>query len=284
MNSEDDGLSKTNLVRLCDLIYSESGINLTPDKKVMLEMRLKRRLRDLSMDSYAEYCDYLFGGHHQQEEVVHFIDVVTTNKTDFFREPDHFDLLVKRVLPEFRNSSEAGREFRVWSAGCSTGEEPYTLAMVLAKYAEFNTGFKFKVLATDISNTVLAKAQKGVFASEVVRPIAEDLRRKFLMRSRDPASKQVRVVPELRQAIEFRRLNLMEDFGLSELMDAIFCRNVIIYFDRATQERLLLKFSRQLVRGGYMFMGHSEALHNMDIGLEAVAPALYRNPDERFRS
>ena len=283
MSPRSDSLTNSDLGRLCDLVYAESGIKLTLDKKVMLEMRLNRRLRDLDLGSYAEYCDYLFAGHHQKEEVVHLIDVVTTNKTDFFRESAHFEILVNRVLAEHEAGAEGGREFRVWSAGCSTGEEPYTLAMVLDHYAVSHAGFRFKILATDISNTVLAKATKGVFSSEVVRPVPADLRRKYFMRSRDPSSNQLRVVPELRQAIEFRRLNLMEDFRLDEPMDAIFCRNVIIYFDRPTQERLLEKLSRQLVSGGYMFMGHSEALHNMDIPLVPVAPALYRKANDGTR-
>jgi chemotaxis protein methyltransferase CheR len=281
MSPRSDSLSNADLGRLCELIYAESGIKLTPDKRVMLEMRLKRRLQELEIGSYREYCDFLFAGQHQDQEIVHLIDVVTTNKTDFFREGGHFEVLAKMVLPEYRTSSDAGREFRVWSAGCSTGEEPYTLAMVLQEFGESNPGFRFKILATDISNTVLAKAEKGVFGSEVIQPVPTDLRRKYFMRSRDPNLKSVRVVPELRSAIEFRRLNLMEEFGLNELMDAIFCRNVIIYFDRATQESLLKRMSRQLVPGGYMFMGHSEALHNMDIALTAVAPALYRKANDR---
>ncbi len=283
MSPRSDSLTNADLGRLCDLIYTESGIKLSPDKKVMLEMRLNRRLRDLNVGSYAEYCDYLFGGHHQEQEIIHLIDVVTTNKTDFFREGTHFEILVNTVLPEFEANSPSGRDFRVWSAGCSTGEEPYTLAMVLDNYATAHAGFTYKVLATDISNTVLEKASAGVFASEVVRPVPSDLRRKYFMRSRDPNSNQLRVVPELRKSVEFRRLNLMEDFRLPEPMDAIFCRNVIIYFDRPTQERLLTKLSGQLVRGGYMFMGHSEALHNMDIPLVLVAPALYRRSNDRTR-
>ena len=157
----------------------------------------------------------------------------------------------------------------MWSAGCSTGEEPYTLAMVLQEFGESNPGFRFKILATDISNTVLAKAEKGVFGSEVIQPVPTDLRRKYFMRSRDPNLKSVRVVPELRSSIEFRRLNLMEEFGLNELMDAIFCRNVIIYFDRATQDGSFSeRLSRQLVGGGYMFVWATRrALHHMDIAL-----------------
>ena len=280
MSMRADSVSQSDLGQLCELIYSECGIKLSLDKQVMIEGRLKRRLRELDIETYAEYCRFLFSSirshKDRQEEIGHLIDVMTTNKTDFFRESAHFDYLVDKALPTLAAEGGGGRELRFWSAGCSTGEEPYTLAMVLDRYAESHPGFKFKVLATDISNTVLAKAKMGVFTSEVVQPVATDYRRKYFMRSRDPSSNQLRIVPELRQFIEFRWLNLMEDFGMSERMDGIFCRNVIIYFDRPTQERLLAKFSQQLVTGGFMFVGHSETLHDMDLPLVPVAPALYR--------
>ena len=281
MTRETDSLSARDLNRLCKLIYDQCGINLNAEKRVMLEGRLKRRIVELKLSSYHEYCEYLFDGHgHDAEEMVQLIDAVTTNKTDFFREKPHFDLLVSQVLPELAARGK-NRELLIWSAGCSTGEEPYTLAIVLTEYARAHAGFRFRILATDISTAVLAKAKLGVFTSEVVSPVPLDLRRKYFMQSRNRESNQLRVVPELRDTIEFRRLNLMEDFGMSELADAIFCRNVIIYFDRPTQEQLFRKFSRQLVDGGYMFVGHSENLHHMDVPLVPVAPALYRKADGR---
>jgi chemotaxis protein methyltransferase CheR len=165
----------------------------------------------------------------------------------------------------------------LWSAGCSTGEEPYTLAIVLSEYAKTHPGFRFKILGTDISTTVLARAAVGVYSSEVVQAVNPVLRRKYFMRSRDPLSGEERAVPELRHAVEFRRLNFMDaDYGITEKVDAIFCRNVIIYFDRPTQERILLNLSHCLVPGGYMFVGHAESLHDMNLPLISVAPALYR--------
>jgi chemotaxis protein methyltransferase CheR len=174
-------------------------------------------------------------------------------------------------------NDRSGRQFLVWSAGCSTGEEPYTLAIVLSEYALTHPNFRFRILATDISTTVLAKAEMGVYSNDVVSPVSAALQRKYFMRGRDPACDRVRVVPELRSLVEFRRLNFMDsDYGISERADAIFCRNVIIYFDRPTQERILSKLSYQLVPGGYMFVGHAETLHDMDLPLVPVAPALYR--------
>jgi chemotaxis protein methyltransferase CheR len=276
MSIHDETLSGRDFNRLSAFIYQEAGIRLGPEKRTMLEARLKRRLRSLNVDSYSRYCEYLFTPEGRQEEIVAFLDVVTTNKTDFFREPGHFTFLASQALPEMAARAE-GRPLLVWSAGCSSGEEPYTLAMVLSEYAETHPGFRFRIRATDISTQVLEKAQLGIYTTESVEPVAPALRKKYLMRSRERGSNQVRVVPELRQVVEFRRLNFMDaDYGLAEPADAIFCRNVIIYFDRATQEAILGKLARQLVPQGYLFIGHSEALHDMHLPLTAIGPALYR--------
>jgi chemotaxis protein methyltransferase CheR len=282
MASHEEMISNTDFGRLRRLIYEQSGINLTSDKKTMLELRIKRRLRALNLNSYAQYCEYLFAHQGQKQEIVHLIDVVTTNKTDFFREPGHFEVLVQKSIPDVVAGNESGRQLLVWSAACSTGEEPYTLAMVLNDYALAHPGFRFRVLATDISTAVLAKAKLGVYSDEVVRPVPPDMRRKYFMRSRDPDSKVLRVVPELRQLVEFRRLNFMEtDFGLSEKAHIIFCRNALIYFDRPTQEKILQKLTCHLVPAGYLFVGHAETLHDMNIPVAPVAPALYRKTDAR---
>lgn len=277
MSDREESISNADFRRLCGLIYEQSGINLNADKKTMLELRIKRRVRSLHLESFAQYCDYLFSPQGHKDEIVHLLDVVSTNKTDFFREPDHFEYLAQKAVPELMARNESARPLLVWSAGCSTGEEPYTLAMVLSECKGAYPGLRFSVLATDISTTVLAKASQGIFNSDVVRPVPADLQRKYFMRSRDRQSKVMRVVPELRQLIEFRRLNFMDaDFGLPQKVDAFFCRNVIIYFDRPTQERILQKLCNQLLPGGYAFVGHSETLHDMDVPLVPVAPSLYR--------
>ncbi len=276
----EEKLSNADFQRLRQLIYEQSGINLNADKRTMLELRIKRRLRSLNQGSFDEYCSYLFGVQGLQQEIVHLIDVVSTNKTDFFREPEHFEFLMQRAVPERAARSPNGRPWLVWSAGCSTGEEPYTLAMLLQTWAEEHPGFRFKVLATDISTTVLAKAEKGIFSREVVRPVPVTMQKKYFLRSRDRSSNLLRVAPELRRQVEFRRLNFMDaDFGLSEKVEAIFCRNVMIYFDRPTQERIAQKLARHLLPGGYLFVGHSETLHDLDVPLSVVAPALYRKKE-----
>ena len=282
MKNRADTLSTHDLNRLCSLIHKEAGISITAEKKIMLEGRLKRRMTALKLQSFGDYCKYLFDGTgHDSAEIVHLIDAVSTNKTDFYREKEHFDLLTTKILPELTAGDRYGHELLIWSAGCSTGEEPYTLAIVLSEYARAHPGFRFRVLATDISTAVLAKAEMGIFTADVVKPVPTEQRRKYFMRSRNREANLMRVVPELRELVEFRRLNLMEEFRMSEVADAIFCRNVIIYFDRPTQEKLFRKFAHQLVDGGYIFVGHSESLHHMNLPLVPVAPALYRKTNGR---
>lgn len=281
MSAHDESISARDYTRLCGLIYREAGINLGAEKKIMLEARIKRRLKALGLDSYSRYCDFLFGSQGMKEELGPLIDVVTTNKTDFFREPGHFGFLTDKALPEWA-AEHVGKQFLIWSAGCSTGEEPYTLAMVLSEYAAAHVGFRFRILATDICTTVLEKAERGVYSAEAAAPVPATLKRKYFLRSRDAASGRVRVAPELRQLVEFRRLNFMDaSYGLSEKVDAIFCRNVIIYFDRATQEGILKKLTQNLLPRGYLYVGHAEALHDMHLPLEPVGPALYRRIDGR---
>jgi chemotaxis protein methyltransferase CheR len=278
MSIHDESISARDYARLCELIYREAGIALGTEKKIMLEARLKRRLKALELASYREYCAMLFSRDRPTDELLHLIDAVTTNKTDFFREPRHFDFLTTRALPDLIARNRPGQPLLVWSAGCSSGEEPYTLAMVLSEYADTHPGFRFRIMATDISTTVLARADRGVYTDEVVAPVPAALKRKYFLRDRD--SGLVRVTPELRRLVEFRRLNFMDaDYGIEEKADAIFCRNVIIYFDRPTQERILGRLASCLAPQGYMFVGHSETLHDMNLPLAPVAPALYRRVD-----
>jgi chemotaxis protein methyltransferase CheR len=282
MRDSDQTISNADMGRLRDLIHDESGINLSAEKKTMLELRLRPRLRNLAMNSYREYCDYVFSNRGQQDEIEPLLDAVSTNKTDFFREPDHFEYLTRKALPELMRSSPGRRSLLIWSAGCSSGEEPYTLLMVLSEYADMHPGFRFQVLATDLCTTVLEKASVAVFSTEAVAPVPAELHRKYFLRSREATSKQMRIVPELRSLVEFRRLNFMDaDYGLKEKMDFIFCRNVIIYFDRVTQEQILRKLVHNLAPGGTIFLGHSETLSGLDLPLVSVGHSTYRKPHDR---
>jgi len=276
-------LSDRDFNRLSEFIQAECGIKMPPAKKVMLQARLQKRLRALGIPSMREYCNYLFSPTGLENELIHMIDVVTTNKTDFFREPRHFEYLVQAVLPELMKREGAGvsRRLMIWSAGCSTGEEPYTLSMILQDFADKHDELKFNflILATDISTRVLDIAKRAVYDCEKIIPVPENMKRNYLLRGKNAKRGLVRIVPHLREMVKFRRLNFLEDnYGMRESMDIIFCRNVIIYFDRETQGKILNRFIRHLSPGGYIFVGHSETLHGLDVPLEAVAPTVYRKP------
>ncbi len=267
-------LSDAEFVRLKEFIYSGYGIKITDVKRTMLEVRLRKRLRALGFSTFAQYCDHLFSPTGISNEVTHMINQVTTNKTDFFRESSHFDYLTNRVLPEFACSRNA---ISIWSAGCSTGEEPYTLAMVMEEYRATHSGPDYMILATDISTDVLEKAKLAIYPEERITPIDPLLRKKYLLRGKRAKEGLYRITPGLRTHVRFRQLNFMDgDFGFREKIDIIFCRNVVIYFDKSTQERLLNHFCRYLHPDGYIFMGHSETILGMDVPLVGVAPTVYK--------
>lgn len=288
-NSRRDAMQNTDVLdklsmpykefrRLGELIQNVSGIKVPDPKKTMIESRLQKRLKRLGIQSMQEYLDYLFSPAGMQNELINMIDEVTTNKTDFFREPAHFEFLAKHALLETvkAHSEEVHKKLTIWSAGCSSGEEPYTLAMVISELA-LQHRFSFLILATDISKSMLDKAALAIYDEERIAPVPMELQRKYLLKGKDRAQKRFRVVPELRKLVKFRLLNFMDgDFGFREPMDIIFCRNVIIYFDKKTQEELLQKFCNCLVSKGYIFVGHSETLFGMDLPLVQVAPTIYR--------
>jgi chemotaxis protein methyltransferase CheR len=273
-------MSEKEFALLSEFIQSSCGIQLPPIKKTMLEGRLRKRLQALGIESFGKYCQYLFRYDDAalEAEYIHLIDAVTTNKTDFFREPDHFDYLTLSVLPELVESGLGMQDkLNVWSAGCSTGEEPYTLAMVLSEFAERHPGFAFSILATDISTEVLKKARSGIYDHQKVAPIPMVLRRKYLLRSKDKARGQVRIAPAIRANVRFARLNFMEErYALQEPIGIVFCRNVIIYFDRTTQEQILRRILHHVRPAGYLFMGHAESLLGMNLPLVQTAPTVYR--------
>jgi len=265
--------------RFSSFIFDNVGIKMPPTKKTMLEARLQKRLKALGIGSFEEYGDFVFSQEGSASELVHLIDVVTTNKTDFFREPAHFDFMVKTALPGIlQERGDVLRDpVRIWSAGCSTGEEPYTLAMVLSEFAVGRPDFRVAITASDICTQVLQTAKTAIYPEDRTDPIPLNLKKKYLMRSRDKSKSLVRISPKARSLVSFRRINFMDDeLGISEKMDIIFCRNVVIYFDKPTQQTLMRKFHRQLRPGGYLFIGHSETLSGLDVDFKAVASTVYR--------
>ncbi len=266
--------------RLSRFIYTHCGIKMPLVKKTMLEARLQKRLRLKGIKTFREYCNILFDSPEGSDELVHMINAVTTNKTDFFREPVHFSFLSETVFPEYMNSNgrQARQPFTVWSAGCSSGEEPYTLAIVMNEFAGQNPGFNFTIMATDISTRVLDKAKAGIYEEHQISMIPLPLKQKYFLRSKDRRKQLVRVISQLRSLITFQQLNLMDEkYLLREgSIDAVFCRNVIIYFDRDTQYALLKRLCRYIRNDGYLFLGHSETVHGFDLPLVRMASTIYR--------
>ncbi len=279
-SSAPPGLSPATLRRFLNFITVELGIKMSDAKLPMIQSRLQRRLRVLGLNTLDEYEAHLFDSPQGEAERIHFINAITTNKTDFFREPQHFDYLVQTALPNLDpTDGKCPWQFKLWCAGCSSGEEPYTLAMVLSEFAARRPGFNFSFLATDISTKVLEHAQLGIYEEDRIEPVAAALRAKYILRSKDRNRTQVRIVPELRRKLTFHRLNFMDaHYGVKDMFDVIFFRNVMIYFDKPTQEAVVNKLCRNLVPGGYLFVGHSESLAGLNLPVTAVGAAVYRKP------
>lgn len=264
-----DGLSRRNFDRLSQIIQDYSGIRMPPTKTTMLEGRLRRRVRATGHPSLEAYCHYLFEEGGIDHEFLHLIDVVTTNKTDFFREPTHFAYLRETVLPQIERRGARG--VRAWSAACSIGAEPYTLAMLLDEFAE-QTGIDYRILATDLSTDVLATGLKGIYSTDMMEPVPRPLANKYVLPAVDARTRRVRIHPRLRSRVGFARMNLMSDsYPVGEPMDLIFCRNVLIYFDKPTQQKVLRRLCDCLVPGGHLFVGHSETVSGFDLPVRQMA-------------
>lgn len=261
--------------RLSRFIQNNYGIKMPLSKRIVLQGRLQKRLKALSMSNFKEYADYVFSP-AGKEEIIHMIDVVSTNKTDFFREPSHFVYMSNNILPALAKEQKF-RKVNIWSAGCSSGEEPYTLAMVMSEFCEKNYGMDFGILATDISTLMLQQGADAIYREDRIIPVPAFMRNKYLMRSKDQTVKNVRVVKHLRDKIQFRRLNFMDPtYPVNFDFDIIFCRNALIYFERQDQENIIKKLIQHLKPGGYFILGHSETITNMDVPLESIGSTIYR--------
>ncbi|RLD77669.1 MAG: chemotaxis protein CheR [Bacteroidetes bacterium] len=266
-------LSDKEFDTLSKFIFTRYGIKMPPAKKIMLQSRLQKRLRALEIYSFAEYVDFVFSK-QGDEEVVHMMDVVSTNKTDFYREPAHFEYLKQNVLPKYVKDNN--RNLKLWSAGCSSGPEVYTLAIVLSEFFEAHPGFDFSIFGTDISTKVLKQAHAAIYKEEAVAMIPLETKRKYLLKSKESTKKEIRVNTKLRQKTSYQRLNFMDNsYNVHEKFDIIFCRNVLIYFDRETQEQVINKLCRHLKPGGYFFLGHSESITNIDVPLTQIKPTIF---------
>jgi chemotaxis protein methyltransferase CheR len=274
-----DHLSTRDFQRLASFIHEYSGIKMPPNKKSMVEGRLRRRVRAVGVQNLTSYCQYVFEQNGLEGEAIHLIDAITTNKTDFFREPDHFRFLVDQAIPELLAAQRGNvrAPIKVWSAASSIGAEPYTLAMVLAEITASNPNFRSQIFASDICTEVLQAALLGIFPEQMIAPVPMELRKRYLMRAKSGARDRVRIVPQLRGAIAFGRVNLIESpYPVDSDMHVIFLRNILIYFDKPTQQKVLAQLCNHLRPGGFLFLGHSETLTGYGLPLQPVATTVFR--------
>ncbi len=271
----EEQLSAENFQRLAKFIQDYSGIKMPAQKRTMLEGRLRRRMRTIRLDDVNAYCHYLFEEDGMDSEVIHLIDAVTTNKTEFFREPAHFDFMVAKALPAL--AAKGKREIKIWSAACSTGAEPYTIAMILDEFCASQRGVDYSILCTDICTEVLKQAIAGRFPEQMIEPVSMPRRKRHLMRAREATRNEVRIKPHLRGKLAFARLNLMDEaYPVETGMDIIFCRNILIYFDKPTQAQVLTRLCGHLAPGGYLFLGHSESIVGIDLPIVQIANTFFQ--------
>jgi len=277
-------MSRAEFEALRQLVFDVTGIKLADSKQQMLISRLSKRLRANNLKSFSDYIDLVRSDLRGKGEMSEFINAVTTNKTGFFREPHHFDFVVERIIPEARESSLlAARNLSVWHAGCSTGEEAYTLAIALQEGVSDISSWNVRQLASDIDSNVLEQARRGVYDSEKLEAVPNNLIPKYFLRGTGEKSNLVRVKPELGQWLTLQRFSLLDrtwPIGSSTQFDIIFCRNVMIYFDKPTQRELVARFRSYLKPNGYLIIGHSESLFGIADDLESIGKTIYRNtPD-----
>lgn len=277
MGSKGPLLGDPEFAYMRQFVYEHLGISLGEHKRQLVQGRLFRRLRTLRLPDFASYCELL--RNDPDSELGELASVISTNVTSFFREVHHYDLLTDELLPRWLDHKRRGGDrLRIWSAGCSTGEEPYALAMVLAEAIEQRGAGSVdaKILATDLSPQALETARRGVYPVDRLSGISDERRRRWLLRGSGDYEGLASVHPRLRELVTVQPLNLLHDWPMSGPFDAIFCRNVVIYFDQPTKQRLFQRYAKLLPVGGYLFLGHSESLHGINDDFELIGRTVYR--------
>jgi chemotaxis protein methyltransferase CheR len=265
--------------RLSTYIMSHYGIKLPPSKKTLVQCRLQKRLKEYNMISFSDYIDFLFSCAGRETELSKMIDEISTNKTDFFREANHFDFLTRTGLNEYL-SKTGKKKISVWSAGCSSGEEPYTIAMILKEFAKLQRNIDFTITATDISTRVLQMGMQGIYHENKVSGIQYSFKKEYFLKGKNEYKQQVRVNPDIRKTVNFQQFNLLSsDYTAFGMFDIIFCRNVLIYFEREVQYRIISKLCSQLNSGGYLFLGHSDTTMGFTFPLKTVQPSIFSKLD-----
>ena len=265
--------------RLSTFIISNYGIKLPPSKKTLVQCRLQKRLKAYNMISFGDYIDFVFSSAGREEELSNMINEISTNKTDFFREPIHFDFLSRTGLKEYL-SKTGKRKISVWSAGCSSGEEPYTIAVILKEYARLEHNIDFTITATDISTKVLQEGMQGIYHEKKISEIPYSIKKEYFQKGKNSYNQQVRVNADIRKMVNFQHFNLLSsDYTHFGMFDIIFCRNVLIYFERAIQYRIISKLCNQLNSGGYLFLGHSDTTMGFTLPIKTIQPSIFNKLD-----
>ncbi len=263
-------MSDANFEQIKQIAYRQTGISLTDHKKNMIYSRLSRRIRSLGLRDFNQYCEVI--SQPDNQEMGDFVNSITTNLTAFFRENHHFEYLEKEVFPQLRMKNLKQKRVRVWSAGCSTGEEPYSLSIVMQEHLP-TAGWDIRLLATDLDTNVVAHAKRGVYDRDRIDSVSAERRQRWFLKGNDD---QVRVKPQLQKLITFKPLNLLDNWPMSGPFDVIFCRNVVIYFDKETQRRLFERYADLLADDGYLFIGHSESLHRVTDRFRSLGRTMYQ--------
>jgi len=258
---------------IANLVYDRCRIRLHEGKDALIKARLGKRMRKHGFAGLAEYCDFL-RTRGDEEEVTRVIDTLTTNFTNFFREADHFKFLVEQALPSILPKGE--KKFHVWSAASSSGEEPYTIGFYLSEYYPPALGWDWRIAASDISTKVLEQARLGIYPAERLGAMPQDWLRKYFQKGVGRWEGCCRVKSSIAERVSFRQINLIESYNHPQPFEIIFCRNVMIYFDRPTQEQLVNQLCRFLVPKGYLLTGHSESLNGLNVPLRCLRPSIYQ--------
>lgn len=256
------------------LVGERTGIVLSDAKRQMVYGRLSRRLRQLKLTKFSDYCDILTSGH--EDELIEFTNAITTNLTAFFREDHHFQHLKNTVLPELIRNNASTKRIRIWSAGCSSGEEPYSIAMCVRELISKSSGWDIKILATDLDSNMVQRGKNGIYATERVEGLTKARMKKWVQKGRGEHADKVRMHNDLRELITFKELNLMEGWPIKGPFDLMFCRNVVIYFNKATQQELFDRYADLLSPNAYLYIGHSESLNKVTDRFDLLGKTIYQ--------
>jgi chemotaxis protein methyltransferase CheR len=271
-------MSEVNFQRLASHIQQVTGIKMPLSKRSFVEGRLRKHFSSLGYSNLTDYANFLFNEGAMVHEEPFIIDALTTNKTDFFRETHHFQFLIKQALPQLiQNGCGIKRPLRIWSAGCSNGAEPYTLAMTCEEFAERQHKFSYDIRASDISYRMVDEGRRAVYSHAMIEPVPMELRKKYLLRSLEASQNEVRIAKHLRDRVEFSRLNILDTkYPFDFKFDVIFCRNILIYFEPKIQEKVISQLCNYLSVGGYLALGHSESVAGFDLPLKLLSATIFQ--------